>query len=216
MPHPFASKVEYWLVEPQLARAEVERGCAIAAREEIAAVYVKPHYVETARKCLKETHVKVGAVIAFPHGGMTTAAKMFETQDALTRGASEIAMSLNLGALRDADDLAVKNDIAAVVKTARGHAVTVIVETPYLNDEEKTRAAQSAEAAGAAFVQTSSGFAGDATYNDVRLLWRTLTRAQLKVAGAIDSVALVEKLVEAGAARVASNRVAALFSDSTS
>ena len=211
MAYPLAGKIEFWLVEPQLARADVESGCVLAAQEEIAAVYVKPHYVEFARKCLKETRVSVGAVTAFPHGGMTTAVKMFETQDALTRGAAEIAMVLNICALRDGDYLAVKNDIAAVVKTARGHAVTVIIETPHLSDEEKTRAAQIAETANAAFVQTSSGFAGDATYNDVRLLWRTLTRAQIKVAGAIDSVSMIAKLIEAGAARVATNRAEALF-----
>lgn len=213
MPQPLASKIESWLVEAQLARAEIERGCAIAARAELAAMYVQPHYIETAKKNLKESRVKIGAVIAFPLGGMTTAAKMFETQDALTRGADEIAMMLNIGALRDADDLAVKNDISAVVKTARGHDVTVIIETPDLNDDEKTRACQIAEAAGAAFVQTSSGFAGDATYNDVRLLWRTLSRAQIKVAGAIDALPMVSKLIEAGAARVATNKVEMLFRD---
>ncbi len=214
MPHPLASKIEYWLVEPQLARTDVEQGCALAAREQIAAVYVKPHYVEFARKRLKDTPVKLGTVIAFPHGGMTTAARMFEAQDVATRGADEIAMALNIGALRDGDDLVLKNDIMTVVKTARGHAVTVIIETPYLNEEEKTRAAQIAETANAEFVQTSSGFAGDATYNDVRLLWRTLTRAQIKVAGAIDSMPMVSRLIEAGAARVASNRVEALFGGS--
>ncbi len=211
MPPPLAPKLEYWLVAPEIARTEIDAGCALAARAQCAAVYVKPHYLEHARKLLKETRVKLGAVIAFPSGGASTAAKMFEAQDVVQRGAQEIALMLNIGALRDGDDLAVKNDIAAVVKTARGHPVKVILEIYYLSDDEKMRACHLAQSAGAAFVQSSSGFApGSGTLTDVRKIIGALEGAAVQVVGQTDDVFIAQKMIDAGAARVATTRLGLL------
>ncbi|MDE3089542.1 MAG: 2-deoxyribose-5-phosphate aldolase, partial [Chloroflexota bacterium] len=116
MPLELVRKVDHLLTEPQLSRQEIEAGCRVAARLDCYAVVVKPHYIEHVRKVLKNTRVKIISVVGFPHGGATTATKMFETQDVLQRGADEVEMVINLGALRDQEDLIVKNDIASVVK----------------------------------------------------------------------------------------------------
>jgi deoxyribose-phosphate aldolase len=201
-PLPLVRKIELALLAPELARQDVETGCAAAVRLDCVSVFVKPHYIQVARKALKDTHIKVVSVVGFPHGGVTTATKMYETQDLIQRGADELAMVVNLGALRDRDDLAARNDIAGVVRTARGKPITVILETPRLTDEEKTRGGKIAEAAGASFIQTATGFAGDATVADVRLLRATCPGLKVRAAGGIHSPADALALLEAGAERV--------------
>ncbi len=207
MPLELVRQVEYALLEPQFARAEIEAGCAAAIQCDCVAVVVKPHYIELARKALRETPLQVIAVVGFPHGGVTTATKMYETQDVLQRGADQVAMVINLGALREGDDLAVRNDIQGVVKTARGKPVTVILETPLLTDEEKRRAARIAEAAGATNLQTATGFSGDTSAAEVRALHAAFPHLKVKAAGGIGTLDAAREMIGAGAARVVLNQV---------
>jgi len=213
-PVPLIRRLELALLAPQLARAEVEAGCAAAIQYDCVAVFVKPHYVEVARKALKDTHIPVIAVVGFPHGSVTTATKMYETQDLCQRGADELAMVINLGALRDHDDLAVRNDIAGVVKTARGKPITVILETPLLTDEEKTRACKIAEAAKASFVQTATGFAPSLVLAaDVTLLRATCPDLKVRAAGGIATQAAALEMIGAGAERVVVSDVVQVLSN---
>lgn len=213
-PVPLIRRLELALLAPQLARAEIEAGCAAAIQYDCVAVFVKPHYVEVARKALKDTHIPVIAVVGFPHGSVTTATKMYETQDLCQRGADELAMVINLGALRDHDDLAVRNDIAGVVKTARGKPITVILETPLLTDEEKTRACKIAEAAQASFVQTATGFAPNPVLAaDVQLLRATCPDLKVRAAGGIATQAAALEMIGAGAERVVVSDVVQMLSN---
>lgn len=212
-PVPLLRKIELALLAPELARAQVEAGCAAAISYDCVSVFVKPHYIEVARKALKDTHIKVISMIGFPHGGVTTATKMYETQDLYQRGADELAMVINLGALRDHDDLAVKNDIGGVIKTARGKPITVILETPLLNNEDKARACKLAEAAGAMSIMTATGFApSDAIAADVQLLRATCPNLKVRAAGGIRSRADALAMLEAGAALVVLNDVEQVLS----
>jgi deoxyribose-phosphate aldolase len=202
-PIPLVRRIELALLAPELARAQVEAGCAVAAQSDCVAIFVKPHYVEVARKLLKETRIAIVSVVGFPHGGVTTATKMYETQDLCQRGADELAMVINLGALRDHDDLAVRNDIAGVVQTARGKPITVILETPLLTDEEKTRACKIAEAAKASFVMTVTGFApGRVVAADVQLLRATCPNLKVRAAGGIATQSDALEMIGAGAERI--------------
>lgn len=114
---------------------------------------------------LKDTPVKVCTVIGFPLGATSTAAKVFETEQAIVDGATEVDMVINIGALKSGDEELVQADIKAVVDAAKGKAITkVIIETALLSNEEKIKACQLAKAAGCGFVKTSIGFAtGGAT-----------------------------------------------------
>ncbi len=203
-PPQIARLVDCSLLDPDMGREEVEQGCALAARYHCASVTVKPHYIEMARRLLKDTGVKVGTVIGFPHGGMTTAVKKFEASDAIQRGAEEIDIVINLGALRDRENLAVQNDVSVVVKSARGHVVKAIIETGFLTEEELVRGCKLAEAAGASFVVTSAGFGPlDATPQDVRLMQDSCKlNAKVKAAGGINTLFTAMRLLEAGAARL--------------
>jgi deoxyribose-phosphate aldolase len=204
MPLEFVHKIEYLLLDPQLSRAEIEAGCETAKRFDCYAVVVKPHYIEAVRKALKDSRVKIISVVGFPHGGATTATKGFETQDLLQRGADEIEMVINLGALRDGEDLVVKNDIVSVVKVARGHPITVILETSCLTDDQKIRGCKIIETAGASFIKTGTDFYGSITSaNDVKLLRATQPNLPVKAASGIDTRQAVEEMLAAGAVRVA-------------
>jgi len=212
-PVPLLRKIELALLAPELSRAEVEVGCAMAISYDCVSVFVKPHYTEVARKALKDTHIKVISMIGFPHGGVTTATKMYETQDLCQRGADELALVINIGAVRDHDDLAVKNDIQGVIRTARGKPITVILETPLLNIEDKARACKLAETAGAVSIMTATGFAAsDAMAADVQLLRATCPSLKVRAAGGIHSRADALAMIEAGAALVVLNDVEKVLS----
>jgi deoxyribose-phosphate aldolase len=215
MPLELVRRVDHLLVEPQLARRDIEAGCQIATRLDCYAVVVKPHYIELARKVLKDTRVKVISVVGFPHGGSSTATKMFETQDVLQRGADEVEMVINIGALRDGEDLVVKNDIVSVVKVARGHPITVILETCFLTDEEKARGSKIAEVAGAKFIQTATDFCTQSvTVTDVRLLRAASPALTLIAAGRIETRHAAQQMIEAGAARIATRFTEKLAAES--
>ena len=208
LPDQLARIIDHSLLKPQLTDREIEVGCAVAARFHVFSVTVKPCHIGLARRCLRGTDVQVGTVVGFPHGGHTTATKAFETRDALERGAAEIDMVIDIGALRSSDDARVQDDIAAVVQAARGHVVKVILENFYLTDEEKVRGCHLAEAAGAAFVKTSTGFApGGATLADVRLMRASVgSRVQVKAAGGIQTWQAALDFVVAGATRLAASQ----------
>jgi deoxyribose-phosphate aldolase len=196
-------RIEYALLDPQLARDDIEQGCASAVMRDAYSVIVKPHYVELVHKLVKDAGIKTASIVGFPHGGSSTATKMYETQDIVQRGAEEITMVLNIGALRDNDDLHVHNDIGIVVRTARGRPVTVILEMGLLTEQEVARACKIADSAGANYVQTYTGFdAGRISLDHVRFLRTVSGHLQIKAHNPSHSFKTALEMIEAGAARV--------------
>ncbi len=210
-PRELAQKIQHLLIEEQLSRLDVEKGCDLAAQQQCYAVVVQPHYIAVAKRILKETRVKSIALIGSPRGGTTTATKMYETQDVIQRGADEIALVMNFAALRDREDLIAQNDIASVVQTARGRPVTVVLEN-FLTVEEKARAHKIAERAKAAFVQTSlGGTDGEMTLANVKIL-RVSANVPIIGAGKIGSRERADALIQAGAARIATSETEKILS----
>ncbi|WP_241538501.1 deoxyribose-phosphate aldolase [Staphylococcus felis] len=167
-------------------------------------VCVNPTHVEYAAQQLEGSDVLVCTVIGFPLGASTTETKAFETRDAIAKGADEIDMVINIGALKDGRDDDVQRDIAAVVEAAQGHTVKVIIETVLLTDDEKVKASELSKAAGAHFVKTSTGFAGGgATPEDVKLMKDTLGDAlEVKASGGVRNLDDFNAMLDAGATRV--------------
>src|ERR1700737_2350395 len=155
-----AKTIDHSLLRPELDDQFIEDGCRLAAKYQVASVCCKPADVTRAVELLKGSGVAVGTVIGFPHGGTTTEVKVFEAEEALRAGATELDMVINIGALRSGRDAYVKDEIAAVVAVAHaaGAIVKAILENAYLDDDQKVRACKLAEAAGADFVETSTGF----------------------------------------------------------
>ena len=200
-----ASYIDHTLLKPESTESQVIQLCKEAAEFKFASVCVNPTWVETAATELTGTSVKVCTVIGFPLGASTSETKAFETTDAISKGAGEIDMVLNVGALKSGNTNFVKKDIEAVVNAAKGKAIVkVILETCLLTDEEKATASRLSKEAGADFVKTSTGFStGGATAEDVKLMRQTVgPDLGVKASGGVRSLEDVEAMIEAGATRI--------------
>jgi len=212
-----AKTIDHSLLRPELDDAFVEDGCRLAAEYHVASVCVRPADVIRARAILDGTDVAVGTVIGFPHGNHRTETKVDEARRALADGASELDMVIQIGALKSGRDAAVQADIAAVVDVAHaaGAIVKVIFENAYLTDDEKVRACRLAEAAGADFVKTSTGFAPTgATTGDILLMRRSVPpRVQIKAAHGIRSLDALLEVMALGVTRVGATQTKAIIEE---
>lgn len=196
--------IDHTMLKPEATEEMIVRYCEEAVKYGFASVCVNTYRVPLAAKLLKDSGVKVCCTIGFPLGAMSPAAKAFETAWAIQDGADEIDMVINIGAVKDGAWDVVQSDIREVVRAANGHTVKVIIETCLLTDEEKVKACEAAEKAGAQFVKTSTGFStGGATLEDVRLMKKTVgDRLKVKASGGIRTPEFMEELIEAGAERI--------------
>ena len=200
-----AKYIDHTLLKTDAQRADVAKLIEEAKAYHFASVCVSPIWVSYVSEALRGSGVKTCTVIGFPQGATPSAVKAFETKRAVADGADEVDMVIAVGKLKDGDDAYVKADIEAVVRAARGKALTkVIIETCLLTDEEKRRACLLAKEAGADFVKTSTGFAaGGATAADVRLMRESVGESMgVKAAGGIRSRADAEAMLAAGATRL--------------
>ena len=197
--------------------ADVLAGCEIAATYDVASVCCRPIDVVRCSKALSGTDVLVGTVIGFPHGSNLTVVKVFEAERAIEDGAVELDMVLPIGMLRSAEDAYVGDDIAAVVEVAMagGVIVKVILENAYLTDDEKVRGCRISEAAGAAYVKTSTGYApSGATLDDIRLMRATVSpQVKVKAAGGVRTLDALIDCINAGIDRCGSTVTAAVLDD---
>ncbi|HSP23001.1 MAG TPA: deoxyribose-phosphate aldolase [Planococcus sp. (in: firmicutes)] len=200
-----ASYIDHTLLKPEATKEQIVKLCQEAAEYKFASVCVNPAWVSVSAKELADSPVKVCTVIGFPLGASTSETKAFETADAIAKGAEEIDMVINIGALKSGDEELVKNDIKAVVEAATGKAIVkVIIETCLLTDEEKAAASRLSKEAGADFVKTSTGFStGGATVADVKLMRETVgPNIGVKASGGVRSLEDLQAMIEAGATRI--------------
>ncbi|MGX8851599.1 deoxyribose-phosphate aldolase [Amedibacillus sp. YH-ame10] len=209
--------IDHTLLKADAVYDKIKVLCEEAKEYDFASVCVNGCWVKTCADLLKGSNVMVCTVIGFPLGATTTAAKAFETKDAIANGASEIDMVLNIGAMKAGNYDLVKEDIAAVVKAADGHCVKVILENCLLTKEEIVKACQLCMEAGATFVKTSTGFStSGATPEDVKLMKDTVKGVcKVKAAGGVRCYEDMEKMVEAGADRIGTSAGVALMQNKT-
>jgi deoxyribose-phosphate aldolase len=212
-----AKAIDHSLLRPELDDTFVEDGCRLAVEYDVASVCVRPADVRRAASILAGSDVAVGTVVGFPHGSQPTETKVFEAQQALADGATELDMVIQIGALKSYRDADVQADIAAVVEIAHaaGAIVKVIFENAYLTDDEKIRACRLAEHAGADFVKTSTGFApGGATHDDLRLMRaHTSPPTQVKAAGGVRTRDALLEVMALGTTRIGATATRAIIDD---
>lgn len=196
--------IDHTNLKPAATRADIEKLCADARKWEFASVCVNPCNVALAKELLAGSGVMVCTVIGFPLGQNTTAVKVAEVEDAYASGCEEFDMVINVGRLKDGCADYVRDEIAAVVKAAKGKTVKVIIETGLLTDGEKALATRLSCEAGAHFVKTCTGFsAGAATVEDIKLMKANLSGdVKLKASAGIRSYGDAAALIEAGAERL--------------
>jgi deoxyribose-phosphate aldolase len=210
-----AKTIDHSLLKPEMTRNEVKEGCEIAKKYDVASVCCKPSDVKFCADLLKGTDVLVGTVVGFPHGSSTTSTKVFETEQAVKDGATEIDMVLNIGLLKSGLNAEVQADIAAVVKAAGGHTVKVILENAYLTDAEKVTGCKLSEAAGAHYVKTSTGYAPTgATLADIKLMKESVSpTVKVKSAGGVRTLDSLLEYMDAGVTRSGASATGAMLDE---
>lgn len=196
--------IDHTLLKAFATTDDVIQLCEEAREYDFASVCINPTFVKLAKSELEGTDVAVCTVIGFPLGANTIEIKQAETLDAVSNGADEIDMVINVGKAKEHDFDYITEEIRAVVHAADKRIVKVIMETCYLTDEEKEEVCRAASLAGAHFVKTSTGFGtGGATEADVALMRSAiLSEMSVKASGGIKSLHDVEKMVTAGAQRI--------------
>ncbi len=230
-----AKMIDHSLLHPTMTDADLEAGCKLAAKYQVASVCIKPYAVKQAVEWLKGSGVLVGCVIGFPHGNSATESKRYETQLACKEGAAEIDMVVNLGKALSGDWDYVEADVKAVCDEAHSHGakVKVIFENDYLtaggaglsSDEFKRKLCELCERAGADWVKTSTGYGfvkqPDGSYNykgatehDLALMRASCSeKVQVKAAGGVRDLDGLIKVRDLGGSRCGATATAAMMDD---
>ena len=211
--------IDHTLLKPEATTTDLESTIAVALENQVAALCIRPIDVVHAAKALANSQVNLCTVIGFPHGTVTTATKVAETREAVSNGAIEVDMVMNLGAFASADFDTVQADIKAVVDAAKSTNaaahVKVIIESCLWSPEQIVKACELSEAAGADFVKTSTGFAASgATVEAIALMRKTVgDRLGVKASGGIRSLDALIDMAEAGASRVGASGTTAILKE---
>ncbi|MBT9391950.1 deoxyribose-phosphate aldolase [Hymenobacter sp. NST-14] len=213
-----APYIDHTLLKPDASLAQIERLCAEAAAHGFASACVPPSYVRQAAEALQGSGVAVCTVIGFPLGYALAKVKFFEAHQALTDGATELDMVLNVGDLQAGRLAEVEDEIGQLAELCRfrGALLKVIIETALLTQEQIVTACRLCAEAGADFVKTSTGFASrGASVADISLMRASLpTHVRIKASGGIRTRAAALALVAAGADRIGASDGVALLTDS--
>lgn len=200
--------VDHTLLKQEATWKEIKAVCDDAMKYHTASVCIPPCYVKRASDYVNGK-MAICTVIGFPNGNHTTETKVFETKDAIEKGAAEVDMVINIGELRAGNYDYVRDEIKAVKEAAGEHILKVIIENCLLTEEEKIVCCKLVTEAGADFIKTSTGFStGGATFEDIKLMRKyTGVAVKVKAAGGISSLADAEKFIELGADRLGTSRL---------
>ena len=212
-----AKMIDHSLLGPALTDAELEAGCLLARRYNVASACIKPYYLKRCAELLAGSTVAASTVIGFPHGGNLTAIKLAEAEQALRDGGTELDMVVNIGKVLSEDWAFVRDDIRAVVETSHraGAIVKVIFENCYLQDRHKIRLCEICAEVGADFVKTSTGYAsGGATLEDLKLMRKhSPPNVRVKAAGGIRTLDALLEIRAIGVARSGATRTAEMLDE---
>ncbi|WP_291327303.1 deoxyribose-phosphate aldolase [Desulfovibrio sp. UCD-KL4C] len=199
-----ASYVDHTLLDISAGPVDIEQLCREAVEYGFASVCIYPWHIAQAAELLRAEKAKVCAVIGFPSGATLTEVKMVEAMRAVEKGAQELDMVVNIGALKAGDIKTFLKDIFLTVEGAGGVPVKAIIETGLLDGDQKKQACELAVKGGASYVKTCTGFScGSATVEDIKLMRKVVGNSVgVKASGGIKSYAHACELIDAGASRL--------------
>jgi deoxyribose-phosphate aldolase len=212
-----AKMIDHSLLNPSLTTRELEEGCALAVRYDVASVCILPYALADCAARLAGSAVVASTTIGFPHGGHTTAVKLAEARQALADGGQELDAVINISKARSGDWQYVRDELAALAETvhAGGAKIKVIFENAYLDDAAKIRLCTICAEVGADWVKTSTGYAtSGATLPDLELMRRhSPPQVQVKAAGGIRDLDALLAVRELGVSRVGATRTESMLED---
>lgn len=204
-------KVDHTLLSQSATWEEIKQICDDAITYGTASICIPPSYVKEAKDYVKDK-MAVCTVIGFPNGYNTSAAKVFETKDAIANGADEIDMVINIGHLKDKKYDLILDEIKQIKEVCKERILKVIIETCLLTEEEKIKMCQIVSESTADYIKTSTGFStGGATFADVELFAKYVDKkVKIKAAGGISSMDDAAKFIKLGASRLGTSRIVKL------
>ncbi len=212
-----AKTIDHSLLNPSLTVAELEEGCALAVRYNVASVCIVPYYLARCAALLAGTTVRASTTIGFPHGGHATAIKLAETRQALKDGGQELDAVINISKARSGDWRYVRDELSALVTAthAGGAKIKVIFENAYLDDAAKIHLCEICAEMGADWVKTSTGYApSGATLADLELMRQySPSRVQVKAAGGVRDLDTVLAMRAIGVSRVGTSSTQAILEE---
>jgi deoxyribose-phosphate aldolase len=212
-----AKLIDHSLLKPTLTAQELQAGCELAVRYDVASVCILPSALSRCAEILAPSTVLPSTTIGFPHGGQHSRVKALEAEQALDDGARELDMVVNLSWVKSGDFPAVRADISAVLEPtrARGQKLKVIFETCYLSDAEKLRLCELCAELAVDWVKTSTGFGSSgASAEDVALLRRhSPPNVGVKASGGIQDLDTLLALRAAGATRIGASKTGEILDD---
>lgn len=197
-------KVDHTILLQTAKWEDVKKICDDGIKYNTASVCIPPSYVEQAKKYVGE-RLKICTVIGFPNGYNTSNVKVYETLEAIEKGADEIDMVINIGWLKDRKYKEIENEIRAIKNVCGDKILKVIIETCLLTEEEKVKMCEIVDNSGADYIKTSTGFSsGGATFEDIKLFKENLKESNLKIkaAGGVKSFEDAEEFIRLGADRL--------------
>lgn len=202
-----ARYIDHTLLKPNATKDDIARLCKEAIEYKFKGVCVNSSFIPLVATLLEGEEPIPITVVGFPFGASLSSSKAFEAKEAVSAGAQEIDMVINIGALKEKQYNLVYDDICAVVSECKPCLVKVIIETCFLEKEEKVIACALAKVAGASFIKTSTGFAeGGAKVEDISLIKSIVgDTMQIKASGGIRTYLDAIKMIEAGAERIGSS-----------
>ena len=201
-----ATYIDHTILKPSAIPEEIKKVCQEAWRYNFPSVCVYPAAVEQARELLHDKQPNICTVIGFPSGAATSAVKLYEAQEAVENGATELDIVINLGWLKTGETSKIYNEIAQICSET-GQVVKAILETTILTNEEKRLGGEICLDAGVAYLKTSTGWFGGATVEDVKIL-AEISKGQIgiKASGGIRTYEKAIALIQAGATRLGTSR----------
>ena len=190
---------------------DIKKLCDEAVKYHTASVCVPPSYVKRIHEAYGE-RINICTVVGFPLGYSVTQAKLAEVRQALSEGANEIDMVVNIGDVKNGDFDKVETEIRTLKEACREHILKVIIETCYLTEEEKIAMCRAVTNAGADYIKTSTGFGtAGATREDVELFRRHIgPNVKIKAAGGVSTLEDLEMFLRLGCDRIGTSRAVGL------
>ncbi len=209
--------IDHSLLNPTLTDRELEDGCDLAVRYDVASICIVPYYLARGVELLAGSQVLATTTIGFPHGGHTTSVKLAEVRQALRDGGHELDAVVNISKVRSGDWHYVRDELLALTEAthAGGARIKVIFENAYLNDASKIRLCDVCAEIGADWVKTSTGYApGGATIADLELMRKhSPPHVQIKAAGGVHDLDTLLQIRAIGVSRVGMRSTAQVLED---
>jgi len=212
-----AKMIDHSLLNPTLTTQELEAGCALAVRYDVASVCIMPFYLARCAELLSGTTVRASTTIGFPHGVNSVAIKLAEAEQALEDGGQELDAVINISKARSGEWQYIRDELLALTETihAGGAKIKVIFENAYLDDASKIRLCEICGVLGVDWVKTSTGYApSGATFPDLELMRKhSPPSVQVKAAGGIRDLETLLKVREIGVSRVGATRTESMLEE---